>query len=186
MKTFPSVLCGLLLSQLSFCVSATTIGYEVGIGPGGLWQYHYQVSGRSFQANDGFSILFAVDKYSGLEDTPPQPSNGDWSAISLQPDPLLPDPGRYDALALVDAARLTDLFSISFNWLGSGQPGSQPFEIYTLDQNGNVSGIPETGFTEPLAPPVETSVPEPGSLSLLMVGCIGLFLRHRRQKARPS
>ena len=38
--------------------------------------------------------------------------------------------GRYDAQALVDNASLGSPFTVSFDWLGPGTPGSQAFEIY--------------------------------------------------------
>ena len=181
MKIFFTSLCWVLLSLLSSLASATTIRYEAidlaNTGSGDLWQYNYQVSDRIFQADEGYSILFARDLYKGLEDPPPAP-NGDWNVISLQPDLALPDDGRYDGLALVNAASLTDLFTINFIWLGLGQPGSQPFEIYSLDSNGNIANILETGQTIPL----QANAPEPGSLSLL-AAWLGLAFHRRRQKA---
>ncbi len=182
MKIFLTTLCWVLLSLFSSLTFATNIRYEAidlpNTGTGDLWQYHYQVSDRVFQADDGYSILFAKNLYDTLQDLPPAP-NSDWDVLSLQPDPLLPDPGRYDALALVNAASLADMFTINFNWLGLGQPGSQPFEIYSLDGNGNIAGILEIGHTIPL----QASAPEPGSLALLAFAWLGLAYHRRKQKA---
>jgi len=185
-KTFLAALCGALLPLLSSPTFATTIRYEAidlaDTGSGDLWQYHYQVSDHIFQADDGYSILFATDLYKDLEDPPLSP-NSDWDVISLEPDPLLPNPGRYDSLAVVNVASLADLFTINFIWLGLGQqPGSQPFEIYRFDGTGNVTDIIETGRTIPL----QASAPEPGMLALLASGWLGLALQRRRKKPSPA
>jgi len=71
------------------------------LGPGGdLWQYSYMVSGFTFPANFSFSVFFAPNLYSDLEDPPPA-VNADWDIITVQPDTILSDDGFYDALALV-------------------------------------------------------------------------------------
>lgn len=185
MKTFLFALLGVLFSLLSSHASATTIHYEVidlpDTTPGDdLWQYQYEVSGHIFNENDGFSIVFDLADFAYLEDPPPPP-NGDWDVLSLQPDPLLPHDGLYDGLALVDAASLTDRFTISFIWLGVGQPGSQPFEIYALAADDDIT-ILETGYTIPL----QASVPEPGMWALLGAGALGLAATRRRRGARPG
>jgi hypothetical protein len=132
--------------------SATTISFVAtdlpDAAPGeDLWQYAYEVSGRSFAAGEGFSIGFDFDLYAALENPPPQVSP-DWDAITLQPDLNLPDFGIYDALALVDAPALSQSFTVTFAWLGTGTPGAQPFGIY----DATFATI-ETGLTVPEATP---------------------------------
>jgi hypothetical protein len=123
-----------------------------------LWRYIYQVSGFSFAANEAFEILFDRTLYTKLKDPPPAVAG--WDILSIQPDPSLPDDGRYSALALSANPSLAGPFSISFVWLGGGgiSPGSQPFEINQFDNAGNIISTLETGVTRNASP-----VPEPNS-----------------------
>jgi hypothetical protein len=144
-----------------------------------LWEYRYRVSGFVFDADQGFSIRFDPLLYAGLEDPPP-PVGGDWDPLVLQPDPGLPADGAYDALALVNGASLLDLFRVGFVWLGSGAPGSQPFEINQFDSNGNFMEILASGFTAPLQ-----AVPEPPPWSILTSGFLPGLLVIRRKLGVP-
>src|SRR4051812_36435108 len=88
------------------CALATTIEFEAvnlaDVTPGqDLWQYNYFVSGRTFLANQGFTIGFDYHLFTQLQ-SPPPAINAGWSTIALQPDLNLPDSGSYDALALVN------------------------------------------------------------------------------------
>jgi hypothetical protein len=130
-----------------------------------LWQYSYSVSGYTFNQDYGFTVLFDYSLYSKLEDPPPS-VNADWDPLVLQPDLGLPADGTYDALALVDNASLANSFTLSFVWLGSGTPGSQPFDVYDPDFQ-----IIEEGRTTSGA----AAIPEPATLLLLGSGFIGLL-----------
>jgi hypothetical protein len=150
---------------------ALVIGYEAidtpDAGPLDRWIYRYTVSDGSFSRGEGFSVLFDAKLYLALG-SPPPPVNADWDAIVLQPDPLLPDAGRYDAQALIDVPRLEDAFEVSFAWLGTGTPGRQRFERYDRDFHTVASG--ET-----------TLIPEPGTFALLGGALLGLLARARRR-----
>ena len=113
-----------------------------------LWQYAYYVSDFDFQHDDGFSIYFDVAFYQSLQDLPPIP-NADWDPLTYQPDAVLPSPGIYDALALNDHASLSDPFVITFVWLGGRgtRPGSQPFDLYTMDPQSGAIAVFESGQT---------------------------------------
>jgi len=155
-----------LIFILSTSADATTIQYTVvdvpDIGVGDRWEYRYSVSDRIFDEGFGFSILFDFETVSSIE-TPPI-VNADWDPIALQPDPLLPDDGLYDALSLAADATLADTFIARFVWAGTGTPGSQPFVVF------------EPGFST-----IETGntvlVPEPSSFLLCALGLILLGSR---------
>ena len=145
-----------------------------------LWRYDYRVSGRSFLADIGFDIYFpVVSGYLAGDLGTAVPANGDWDALTLQPDALLPADGAYDALALVDAASLGGFFSVEFVWRGAGTPGSQPFEIYDLSAAGT-NLVLESGDTIPLRD--SGALPVPGTLALLGSG-LGAALALRRRAA---
>jgi hypothetical protein len=138
-----------------------------------LWSYTYFVDDFGHGVDVAFETLFAVDRYQALQDPPPA-VNADWSLLTLQPDPGIPDPGRYSALALVSEPSLVDPFTLTFVWLGGAgtQPGSQPFEIVQFDALGNFVATLEVGQTRPAGP--TQSVPGPGTLTLLLTGILGV------------
>jgi hypothetical protein len=171
---------GLLLSIFSSSALSTTIEYEAinlqDVVPGqDLWQYNYYVSGRTFNANQDFTIFFDYLKFTQLQSPPPAVSP-DWNLLVLQPDLKLPDNGAYDALAVVNNPSTATVFHLTFVWLGAGTPGSQPFTIDQLDAQGNVLAILETGNTVP-------RVPEPGSWLLCLFGLAALV---SRMSKKPS
>ncbi|GGA77875.1 hypothetical protein GCM10011507_31410 [Edaphobacter acidisoli] len=121
------------------------------------WQYTYQLSG-TFQSGDDLAIYFPLATSANLVDM--GTGGPDWTTFVLQPDGSLPADGEFDMLANQDNPDLSSVFTVDFEWLGSGSPGSQSFTLY--DPNFNVI---DTGAT----------VPEPGSLLLLGSGFLGLW-----------
>jgi hypothetical protein len=89
----------------------------------------------------------------------------------------LPDDGFYDALVLDLLAAIApgdtlSGFSVEFDFLGSGTPGSQAFQFLTSSLE-----LLDSGFTQRA---VVTSVPEPGSLGLLAAGLAALIIVRKR------
>jgi len=177
----PLLVFGLTGSKVS--VHAATITYEttdlVDTTPGeDLWQYRYLVSGFTFPLNFGFDILFPLSEgylFGDIRNTPPP--NGDWDTVALQPDPALPDDGRYDALALVNNASLASAFVADFIWRGTGTPGSQPFEIFD-----DTFAVIDEGRTIPAG---GTLVPEPTTLVLSLSG-VALLWGSKQMRRRVN
>lgn len=169
--------------------SATVIEFEATdltdlVSSEDLWMYRYFVSDATFLADQGFSIFFDTALYRNLQD--PLPSVGaDWDILTLQPDPALPSAGVFDALALVSGPSLAQPFSVTFSWLGAPDavPGSQPFEVYQLDQAGQPIAF-ERGVTTLRG---ATTVPEPSTVVLVGIGsALALSRRRRAQRTGAS
>jgi hypothetical protein len=139
-----------------------------------LWEYRYFVSDFSFQIGQGFSVYFDTALYRHLQDPLPR-VNSDWDVLPIQPDPVLPDGGWYDAAALVDGASLANAFVVGFTWLGgAAPPGSQRFTVNQFDAAGNLIGYLDQGQTIP------RTVPEPSTLLLMSIGALGIAWHRRR------
>ena len=102
-----------------------------------------------------------------LEESPTAPDPA-WDVITLQPDPLLPAEGLFDALALVDSPPVAMPFAVTFVWNSASPPGPQPFVVYDPGFHTVESGM--------------TFVPEPGT-GLLVAAGLGLLAGwHRRPR----
>lgn len=142
--------CLILLTSLG--ASATTVTYTTTNVSGNTWQNTYTV------ANDGtlsipieeFTIFFNYTLYANLMlATAP----AGWDPLAIDPDTNIPDDGFYDALSLspadaINPGNALSGFSIQFDYLGTGSPGSQPFDIIdpltfnTIDQGATTQVIP--------------------------------------------
>ena len=157
------------------CVS---ISYEINPLGGSSYEALYTVINDTPSINvEEFTVYFQEGLYENLAVTT---TPVDWDPLAVQPDPAIPDDGFYDALALNMGISFGDQlggFGVSFDWLGSGDPGSQFFEIinpFTFD-------ILTSGTTELAS---ATPVPEPASI-LLMGSGIGMLAAFVRKKYVP-
>lgn len=157
--------------------NATTVNYELNDLGGSNWEYTYSVQNDTLSQDiEEFTIFFDYGLYSNLSVTA---APNDWDAITVEPQEILgyPENGFYDALALsMGVAPGTSIggFSVSFNWLGSGTPGSQYFEVINpVDFTALDSGMTTAS----------AAVPEPGSILLIGTGVAGIVgLRKRFKK----
>ena len=147
---------------------------------GDLWQYSYFVTDFTFDANQALFIDFDSSLYSDLQETPASP-NADWSTLTFptsEPTPgVIGDlpPGSFVALSLVSGPSLADPFTVAFTWPGAGTPGSQPFTVFQLGDDGIILGDPiATGTTQP--------VPEPATFSLIAMGAAIVWSASRRRR----
>jgi hypothetical protein len=126
----------------------------------GTWQYDYTLQG-SFSANWGVAIYFPTPDYAGGSITDLGTGSSDWLTFPLQADPTLPAPGEYDIDALVDNPSLSSVFDVTFQWNGTGTPGTQAFNLYDFS-NGAV--LLSSGNTTAAV----GAVPEPTPLLLML------------------
>ena len=165
------------LSLMLFAVTSiasagleTQISYEVeGIGAN-RWQYTYDVSNTSLaEGISAFTIWFDLNKYEDLTITSPAELASDWDQLVLQPDPQLLDDGLFDVLAIgdsIDVGQSVPGFSVSFDWMGQGEPDTQFYEVI----NPDTYEVTANGFT----------VPEP--TSMLIFGLASFLARARRKR----
>ena len=150
-----------------FGSTSTQIWYgAIDLGAG-QWEYTYDIANIGFaQGIEEFTIYFDYGSYDNLSvSTPATPA--DWDQIVWQVEPVLEDAGGYDALATnlsIDIGESLTGFSVTFDWLGIGQPGSQYYEII----DPVTFGMIESGYT----------VPEPATSLLLLSGTV--LLRRRK------
>ena len=176
MSFIKQALLALLLCAMSVA-RATSIGYTATSLGGTQWRYDYTVSNTMLAMPiEEFTLFFSVGQYAKLHNISTAPG---WDVLLVQPDPAIPASGYLDALALaggiVPGATATG-FSVTFDYLGAGSPGAQPFSI--LDP---VSFIElEAGSTQPAA------VALPSTPWLLLAGVLAMACLRRRQLAATA
>jgi hypothetical protein len=143
-------------------LGATTVRFQVINLGSNSFTYNYSVSGIAFQQNEELDIRFDPALY-GILSTPV--AGPGFRLTLLQPNNPPGTFGDYDALAMINNPSITGPFGLNFTFLGTGQPGSQPFLINQFDQSGNFISTVEAGFTS-------SSIPEPASLSLSVMGLL--------------
>jgi hypothetical protein len=163
-------------------VSATAIQYSVAPLGGARWLFTYEITNDALPVIEEFSVFFNGATFANLSVVSSPPT---WDAIVLQPDPGLPADGLFDALALVSGIPLPGAlggFTVVADFLGSGTPGSQPFQVidprtFAVLESGRTSGV--------VGPPPENAVDAPSSLSLCLGGmaALGAGLRTRRRRS---
>ncbi|MDO8064650.1 hypothetical protein [Janthinobacterium sp. SUN206] len=166
-------LLALLLCAMS-AAHATHIGYTATALGGTQWRYDYTVSNTTLGVPIGeFTLFFSVGRYANLHKVSTAPG---WDVLLVQPDPAIPASGYLDALALaggINPGATATGFSVTFDYLGAGSPGAQPFSI--LDP---VSFIElDSGSTQPAA------IALPSTPWLLLAGVLAMLCLRRRQLA---
>lgn len=143
-------------------------------------KYVYHLDG-AFTQFYGFNLIYDPAQYAALDITVPLGS--DWAPSITQPDALAPLTGLVSHAALIDITDATATFEVEFDWLGTGIPGSQPYEIFD-----DFFNVVTTARTTPFgATPPDPTVPEPGTLTLAAAALLALSSqRLRRRVPAPS
>lgn len=169
----------IVVGVVSLCLFATSvfgdpntlIWYQTTDLGSDRWEYIYSVENIGLTAGiEEFTIWFDYGLYDNLVVTTPE-TPPEWDQIVWQIEPVLKDPGGYDAVATnLNIAMGTSLsgFSVSFDWLGTDQPGSQFYEIIDPVDFHTI----ESGYT----------IPEP--VTLLLFGLGGMILRRKKSWPR--
>ncbi|MEW8349262.1 MAG: putative Ig domain-containing protein [Candidatus Thiodiazotropha taylori] len=166
-------------------VFANPIYYESTDLGAGRYEYNYTVDNQTTSAIEEFTIWFDLGLYDNLLLT--GSPTLDWDGLAVQPDPLLPDDGFADWLtfgAMINPGESLGGFTVEFDWLGSGTPGSQFFEIIDpIDYSALSSGFTQVATTQPPA-----SVPEPDTWLLMIFGLALLgvvrFMKQRNLESK--
>lgn len=146
---------------------ATIISFDLIDLGGDSFEYVYTIENDTLQVPiEQFTIWFDELLYDNLQITTQTPLANDWSEIIL-PATGFGVPLGYDALELAGGVGLgqsVEGFSVSFDWLGTGLPGSQPFEIINPVNSQTI----DSGNT----------LPEPATVLLLGLGVVILKRKH--------
>ena len=128
---------------------ATSINYDVLNIDGNTWEYTYTVNNDTLGFDiDEFTVYFDHGLFENLIATSTPAS---WDPLVVEPGNFFNNNGSYDALALaggIAPGSSVGSFSVRFDYLGAGTPGSQLFEIVDpitfdlLEDQGQTSLIP--------------------------------------------
>jgi hypothetical protein len=169
---------------------ALTIDYSVTNLYDNRWEYSYTIINKS-EADifaDAIAIKFQYEDYAGLEfeigpltwddSTWMWIWKNDWMLALMEPNTLgSPIDGELLAFNIAGIAPgESEVIIVSFDWLGSGIPGSQLFEIVDANTWATVG----YGFTTSADVP---EIPEPQTLVLLGTGLVALAAYRRNRKA---
>ena len=169
----------LACSVLGFALpgQANPIFYEVTNLGGNTWRYDYTLGNETADPIDSFTVFFALNVFENLAVLS---SPASWDSFVAQPDPFLPDDGFFDTFDLtffgVNPGETLSGFSVGFDFLGVGTPGSQPFDV-------NPFGTISSGVTRLGSGGDPTPVPAPSTLILLVLGLGCLLVRRLRRSA---
>lgn len=175
---------GCLLFTITQSALAINITYSLTSLGGNNYRYQYSLFNNGSLgagvAVGGFDIAFNPASYSepSLTIVTPAALQADWSEQIIPS--FLAVPTVYDVLALsgglADGATLSG-FAVEFQWLLSGLPGPQSFEIF----DPITFAVLESGLTVAADGPGPTPTPEPGTLALLIAALAGSALATRRR-----
>jgi hypothetical protein len=164
-----------------------TIAYEATQVDATAWRYDYHLTNDAgADPLQQFTLSFALGSFVNLREAI---SPVGWDGLIGVVDPLLPADGyvdwcAFDGIAcagpgLAGGETLAG-FSVVFDWLGVGAPGSQPFDIIVPEPFTIIA----SGLTVPFR--AATSVPEPATPALFGVALLALGFARATRRAPAS
>jgi hypothetical protein len=165
-KKFLCVLALLFVAQAQAQVAAR-IGYTVTSLGGSSWRYDYTVHNIGTSPFDELTIYFDSSAFTSLVLAS---SPAGWDTLVVQPDSSIPAAGYLDALAnasFASGSTVTGL-SVAVNFIGTGTPPNQPFDIV----DPSTFTVLSSAFTSP--------IPEPSQGLLLVIGLLVFPTLRRR------
>jgi hypothetical protein len=162
-----------ILSLVCLAAYQTQIVYETTDLGTERWKYTYDVCNVSLaETIEEFTIWFGIGSYDNLVIETLNPPASNWDEVVWDPEPFLGDDGGYDAWANlatpIGIGQSISGFAVSFDWLGTDEPGSQFYEIIDPETFETIY----SGWT----------VPEPGTLTMLGLGVLALLQVRHKQK----
>jgi PEP-CTERM motif len=154
---------------------AGTIQYQVTNLGANLFRYTYTVNGFSFGPNQELQVAFNPTLFGTLSNPVAGPG---FSAFVFQPNNPPGAPGDYSAFTATGVATPTGPFSVDVTFLGTGVPGSQQFFINQYNPDLIFMQELASGTTQLVG---QATIPEPGTLSLGVLGLIGGLWAVRRR-----
>ena len=155
----------LLVLVLTGCLSAAQITFITTPVAAG-WQNDYTFTGFSFAAGDDLQLFFDPAEYDQLLNGVALPVS-DWDLLLIQPQPAVPDNGRYDLLAVVDGPSFSGTFSIQYTVTGNAPPVAQPWQVVHFNSDFQPGPVLGSGTA------TTSGIPEPATI---WFGITGLML----------
>jgi hypothetical protein len=170
---------------------AIFIEYELADLGSNKYRYEYTVTNDGTLSGvapvEAFLIAFdeSLYKETSLQHVTPGPLSTQWyeeilgSVPAISPPDYSADTSTNLIQAIANGASLGK-FIVEFEWIGLGLPGSQPFEIYDLDNTDPVNQpwlLVESGQTQLKQ---ADQVPEPTVLALFGMGFLVMSMTRRR------
>ena len=171
-----------LLPQLA---QAATVSAAYSLVSGATWQAQFTFGNAAGNPPvPGVTVFFDHSLYANLSAAM---APGSWQPLAVQPDPALSAAGFFDAYApdpadALQPGQTLGGFTVRFDLLGGGTPGTLRYEFYELPPGGGFTLLASgTTTTVPAG-----QVPAPGTLWLGTAALAALAVPRRRRAAQQE